>query len=283
VVRSLGEDGGHGRREPGHGHRRHRREVQVLCLVRRGDVELGGLEVELVRVLRPGRGVRVGRVHGRDVFRGGVAGDLEGGRGVGVGVPGRGVLGLVAASRVSGHVQHPDHGVGPGRHQALLPVRVGRHVADAEACLKSARHVEVELVPLVDDVVVVRRLVVVPGAVVVLSNVVSVLVLGAVRPSHSLPVDVLHDILVSLGLVGLIVLCVFQQNLVHVRAGVLEQLVVRVEDDDGDLAVAQHAQLVGFLHQAELPLGEGHLSVSLVRDPLDGDLLATHDDDLSDF
>ena len=34
VVRSLGEDGGHGGREPGHGHRRHRCEVQVLSLVR---------------------------------------------------------------------------------------------------------------------------------------------------------------------------------------------------------------------------------------------------------
>ena len=34
VVRGLGEDGGHGGREPGHGHRRHRGEVQVLRLVR---------------------------------------------------------------------------------------------------------------------------------------------------------------------------------------------------------------------------------------------------------
>ena len=42
-----------------------------------------------------------------------------------------------------------------------------------------------------------------------------------------------------------------------------------VEDDHGNLAVAEHAQLVGFLHQAELPLGEGHLSVPLVRNPLD--------------
>ena len=38
--------------------------------------------------------------------------------------------------------------------------------------------------------------------------------------------------------------CVFEKNLVHVRGGVLEQLVVAVEDDDGNLAVAQHAQLV---------------------------------------
>ena len=34
VVRSLGEEGGHGGREPGHGHRRHRGEVQVVRLVR---------------------------------------------------------------------------------------------------------------------------------------------------------------------------------------------------------------------------------------------------------
>ena len=34
---------------------------------------------------------------------------------------------------------------------------------------------------------------------------------------------------------------------------------MRVEDDDQDLAVAQHAQLVRLLHQPELPLGESHL------------------------
>ena len=51
---------------------------------------------------------------------------------------------------------------------------------------------------------------------------------------------------------------------------------MRVEDDDGDLAVAEHAQLVGLLHQPELALGEGHLTVALVRDPGDLDLLATH-------
>ena len=108
---------------------------------------------------------------------------------------------------MSRHVQHPDHRGRPGRHQALLPVAVVRHVADAEPGLESARHVEVELVPLVDDVVVVRRLVVVPRAVVVLSDVVSVVVLRAVGTSQPLPVDVLHDVLVSLGLVRLVVFC----------------------------------------------------------------------------
>ena len=53
--------------------------------------------------------------------------------------------------------------------------------------------------------------------------------------------------------------CVLEENLVHIRAGVLEQFVVAVEDDDCDLAVTEHGQLVGLLHQAELSLGEGHL------------------------
>lgn len=64
-----------------------------------------------------------------------------------------------------------------------------------------------------------------------------------------------------------LVTCVFEEDLVHVCGGVLEELVVRVEDDDGDLAVAEDAQLVGLLHEAELPLREGHLTVSLVGDP----------------
>jgi len=48
--------------------------------------------------------------------------------------------------------------------------------------------------------------------------------------------------------VWLVVLCIFQKNLVHVSGGILEQLVVGVKDDDGDFAVAQDAQLIGFLH-----------------------------------
>ena len=70
--------------------------------------------------------------------------------------------------------------------------------------------------------------------------------------------------------------CIFEKDLVHVGAGVLEQLVVRVEDDDGDLAVAEDTQLVGLLHQPELSLGERHLTISLVGDALDGYLLSTH-------
>lgn len=58
---------------------------------------------------------------------------------------------------------------------------------------------------------------------------------------------------------GLVVLCVLKQDLVHVSAGVLKQLVGVVKDDESDLAVAQDTQLVRLLHQTELPFGEGHL------------------------
>ena len=53
--------------------------------------------------------------------------------------------------------------------------------------------------------------------------------------------------------------CIFEQNFVHVWAGVLEQFVVRVEDDDGDLAVAEDGQLVRLLHQTKLALCKRHL------------------------
>ncbi len=57
----------------------------------------------------------------------------------------------------------------------------------------------------------------------------------------------------------LVVLRVLQQDPVHVVRGVLEQLLLGVEDDDGDLAVAQHGQLIGLLLEAELALRESHL------------------------
>ena len=69
----------------------------------------------------------------------------------------------------------------------------------------------------------------------------------------------LNDVGVGPALVRLVVLGVLQQHLVHVRGRVLEQLVGPVEDDQGDLAVAQHRQLVRLLHQSELPLGESDL------------------------
>ena len=69
----------------------------------------------------------------------------------------------------------------------------------------------------------------------------------------------LDDVFVGAALVRLVVLGVLEQHLVHVGAGVLEELVAAVEDDERDLAVAQHAQLVRLLHQPELALRERHL------------------------
>ena len=69
----------------------------------------------------------------------------------------------------------------------------------------------------------------------------------------------LDDVGVGSVLVRLAVLGVLEQDAAHVRAGVLEQLVGVVEDDQSDLAVAQHAQLVCLLHQTELALRERHL------------------------
>lgn len=69
----------------------------------------------------------------------------------------------------------------------------------------------------------------------------------------------LNNVCISPALVGLVVLCVFEQDFVHVGAGILEQLVGMVEDDQSDLAVTQYTQLVGFLHQAKLSLRERHL------------------------
>ncbi len=69
----------------------------------------------------------------------------------------------------------------------------------------------------------------------------------------------LNNVRVGPALVWLIVLSVFEQHFVHICAGILEQLVSTVEDDEGDLAVTQHAQLIGFLHQAKLSLCKRHL------------------------
>ena len=76
----------------------------------------------------------------------------------------------------------------------------------------------------------------------------------------------LEDVSVGAALVGLAVLRVLQKHPVHVCAGVLEEAVGAVEDDEGNLAVAEHAQLVGLLHQPKLSLGECYLdSVSKGR------------------
>lgn len=47
----------------------------------------------------------------------------------------------------------------------------------------------------------------------------------------------LYNVRVGSALVGLVVLRVFQQHFVHVCAGVLEQFVRAVENDEGDLTV----------------------------------------------
>lgn len=59
-------------------------------------------------------------------------------------------------------------------------------------------------------------------------------------------------------------------------AGVLEHPAGAGEDDDADVRVAEHGELVGLLEQPAPALGEGHLPVRGVLDPLDLDLPATH-------
>lgn len=69
----------------------------------------------------------------------------------------------------------------------------------------------------------------------------------------------LYDVCIGPAFMRLIVFCVLEQHFVHVGAGVLKQLVGVVEDDEGNLTVTQHTQLVGLFHQAKLALGERHL------------------------
>ena len=72
----------------------------------------------------------------------------------------------------------------------------------------------------------------------------------------------LDDVTVGPALVWFIVLGVFEKHFVHVGRGILEQFVCAVEDDEGDFAVAQDAQFVCLLHEAEFPFGESHLNPS---------------------
>ena len=73
------------------------------------------------------------------------------------------------------------------------------------------------------------------------------------------PSSYLDDILVGERLVGLVVLRVLEEDLVHVGAGVLVQLVAAAEDDQGDLTVTENRQLVRFFHHPELSFVESHL------------------------
>lgn len=73
----------------------------------------------------------------------------------------------------------------------------------------------------------------------------------------------LDDILIGQRLVGFVVLGVLEQHLVHVGGGILVEPVGAAEDDESDLAIAQHRQFVGFFHDAEFALIERHLFFSI--------------------
>ena len=118
-------------------------------------------------------------------------------------VSGRVILGclvLLALDR-PGHVQHPDHGVGvvPSQHRPGVAVS-SCHGGDGEALLALGEAVQVELVPLLDKVIVVRAglLVVISRAVIVISDVVSVIIVWTVGSSHPLSIDALQNIFVGL-------------------------------------------------------------------------------------
>ena len=57
----------------------------------------------------------------------------------------------------------------------------------------------------------------------------------------------IENICVGLALVRVLELCVADEDGVHVAAGVLVQLLVAGDHDNGDLHVAENAELVGFL------------------------------------
>ena len=67
------------------------------------------------------------------------------------------------------------------------------------------------------------------------------------------------NVVVRLVFVRFAVFGVLQQDFVHVRARVLKKFARRIEDDQGDFAVAQDAQFVRFLHQAELAFRKRYL------------------------
>jgi len=76
--------------------------------------------------------------------------------------------------------------------------------------------VEVELVPLVDNVMVVLCLVVVSWRVVIVANMIGVFMFRAVWATESFSVDALQNILICLGLMRLVIFCILQEDLVHV-------------------------------------------------------------------
>ena len=77
--------------------------------------------------------------------------------------------------------------------------------------------------------------------------------------TNNIQVFHLHDVSVGSTLMWVSVFGVFQQDAVHVRAGVLEQFVGMIEDYQSNLTVTENTQFIRFLHQAKLALCEGHL------------------------
>ena len=55
---------------------------------------------------------------------------------------------------------------------------------------------------------------------------------------------------------GLVVLSVLEEHLVHVGAGVLVELFAAAEDDESYFTVTQHRELVSFFHHTKLTLVE---------------------------
>ena len=71
----------------------------------------------------------------------------------------------------------------------------------------------------------------------------------------------LDDVFICAALMRFVVLCVLQQYIVHICAGILEQLIGAVEYDESDLAVTKDAQFIGLLHQPKLSLGKCDLEI----------------------
>ena len=64
----------------------------------------------------------------------------------------------------------------------------------------------------------------------------------------------INDIFVGEGLVGLVVLGVLEEHLVHVGAGILVEFVAAAEDNESYFTVTQHRELVSLFHHTKLPL-----------------------------
>lgn len=64
---------------------------------------------------------------------------------------------------------------------------------------------------------------------------------------------------IGFGFVWLLDLCVLHEDLVDVGAGILVQLLVVPNDNEGHIHVAEDTQLVRLLQQTVLPFAEGDL------------------------